>query len=109
LPQSASGSETLMQVVSKKADVVFVDQGLVNEFLKTNPGSLRAVKGVEPVRVYGEVLSVKQGNILLKNMLDTAINQLTNDGTIAKLVNEYTKQNNSVMYPPSKTFTQQNQ
>ncbi|HEY1096463.1 MAG TPA: transporter substrate-binding domain-containing protein [Alphaproteobacteria bacterium] len=105
LPQTASGSETLMQVVSKKADIVFVDQGLVNEFLKTNPGTLRQVKGVEPVRIYGEVLSVRQGDILLKNMLDIAITQLTNDGTIARLVAKYSKENNSTMYAPGKTYT----
>ena len=104
LPQTASGSETLMQVVSKKADIVFVDQGLVNEFLKNNPNALRQVKNVPPVRIYGEVLSVKQGDILLKNMLDTAITQLTNDGTIASLVAKYSAQNHSTMYPPSPSF-----
>lgn len=93
-----------MQVFSKKADIVFVDQGLVHDFLKHNPGTLRQVKNVEPIRVYGEVLSVCQGEIFLKNMLDGAIMQLTNDGTIGDLVSKYRQQNNSTMYAPNKSF-----
>lgn len=107
LAQTASGSELLLQVVSHKADIAFSDAGMVEEFMKNNPGSLRRVEGIPPVRYYGELLSVKRGEFHLKNMLDTSIMQLTNDGVIADLVAKYVKQYHLVSYPPSKGFVGQ--
>jgi ABC-type amino acid transport substrate-binding protein len=104
LPQTASGSELLLQVVSKKADVFFSDEGMVNAFLKTNPGSLRRIDGIGPVRYYGETLPVERGEYQLKNMLDTAITQLTNDGVITAIVEKYKDKYHANWYPPAKTL-----
>ncbi|HEY1096409.1 MAG TPA: transporter substrate-binding domain-containing protein [Alphaproteobacteria bacterium] len=107
LSQMASGSEILLQVVSKKADIAFVDASMVNDFLKTNPGTLRQVAGIPPIRFYGECLSVKRGEMELKNMLDLSILQLANDGSIDKLVQKYRKENNATFFSPAKTFIAQ--
>lgn len=104
LPQTASGSEILMQIVNKKADIVFTDAGIVNDFQKNNANTLREVAGIGPVRYYGEVLAVKRGEYQLKNMLDTSIMQLTNDGVIDQIVTKYRKEYNASFYSPSKTF-----
>ena len=104
LAQTASGSEILLQVASKKADIVFSDQGMVNEFLKNSPNTLRRVEGIGPVRYYGETLAVKRGEYHLKNMLDTSIMQLTNDGVIKNLVAKYRQDYKAEMYPPSPSF-----
>jgi ABC-type amino acid transport substrate-binding protein len=102
--QATSGSEILMQVITKKSDIVFSDEGLVNDFLKTNPGTLRKVKGIAAARIYGETFAVKRGEYQLKNMLDLSINQLTNDGVIEKLVNQYNKEKQSHFFAPAKSF-----
>ena len=104
LAQTASGSEILLQVMSKKADIVFSDAGMVNDFMKNNPDALRQVAGIGPVRYYGEALSVKRGEFQLKNMLDTSIMQLTNDGVIGAMVEKYRKEYQSTFYAPSKSF-----
>jgi ABC-type amino acid transport substrate-binding protein len=107
LPQTASGSEILMQVVSKKADIVFSDLSLVNDFVKNNPNSLRQVVGIGAVRNYGETLAVRRGEYHLKNMLDTAIMQLANDGALEKIVQKYRQEYQAEFYAPSKAFVAQ--
>lgn len=104
LPQTASGSEMLLQVVSKKADIVFTPADTVFEFSKTNPNLLRRIEGIGPVRVYGEMMTMKNGETELKNQLDIAIEQLVNDGVIKQLTDKYRKEYNSTFYPPSPSF-----
>jgi ABC-type amino acid transport substrate-binding protein len=104
LPQTASGSEILLQVATKKADIVFSDAGMVAEFLQTNPGSLKQIPGVGAVRYYGETIAVKRGEYQLKNMLDASIMQLTNDGVITQKVEQYKKAYKTEMYAPSRSF-----
>lgn len=107
LPQTASGSELLLQLITKKADIVFCDEGLVNDFMKTNPGTLRKVEGIGPVRYYGETISVKRGEYQLKNMLDISISQLTDDSVIADFVAKYKKEYNASFFAPMKRFIAQ--
>ena len=107
LPQTASGSEILLQIVNRKADIVFSDSTMVADFMKNNPGTLRQIAGIGPVRYYGETLSVKRGEFQLKNMLDTSIMQLTNDGVIEKLIQKYRAEYKSTFYAPTKSFIAQ--
>lgn len=96
LPQSADVSQILQSVVAGKADVTFVDEGLIADFNKTNNGALELVKGVKPVKTFPEVLGVKNGEIQLKMMLDAAINILTNNEYTGKILKDYTMSS----YPP---------
>ncbi len=104
LPQTASGSEILLQLVSKKADIALVDEGLVNDFMKTNPGTLRKVANVAPARIFGEHLPVRRGEYHLRDMLDISIQQLINDGLMDDLVKKYRKNYNAVFIAPTRTF-----
>lgn len=104
LAQTASGSEILLQVASKKADIAFTDAAMVDEFMKNSPGTLREVAGIGPVRYYGETIAVKRGEFQLKNMIDTSIMQLTNDGVISGFTKKYTQQYKSPFYAPNKSF-----
>ncbi|HEY1097136.1 MAG TPA: transporter substrate-binding domain-containing protein, partial [Alphaproteobacteria bacterium] len=98
------GGELLMQLVSKKADIIFAETGMVNEFTQTHPNTVRQVAGIGPVRYYGESLAVKRGEMELKNMLDISLMQLTNDGIIDRIVDKYRADYKATFYPPSKFF-----
>jgi ABC-type amino acid transport substrate-binding protein len=105
LPQNASGAEAIMYVVTKKADIAFLDEALVNDFHKTNPGKLRKVAGIGPARVFGEHITVKAGEYRLRDMIDMAILQLANDGVLAQIADRYSKEYNSAFVAPDKTVT----
>ncbi len=104
LPQTASGSEILLQLMTKKADIALVDEGMVNDFMKTNPGTLRKVANVAPARIFGEHLPVRRGEYHLRDMLDVSIQQLINDGLMDELVKKYRKEYNAVFIAPTRTF-----
>ena len=104
LGASASPAEMLMQITTKKADVLFIDRGAVNEFSKTNPDVLKVVDQNGPVRVFGEHIMVKLGEHNLRNILDMAMLQLTNDGYFEELTKKYAKEFNTTIYAPSKDF-----
>lgn len=107
LPQTASGSEILLQLMTKKADIALVDEGMVNDFMKSNPGTLRKVANVAPTRIFGEHLPVRRGEYHLRDMLDVSIQQLINDGLMDELVNKYRKDYNAVFIAPTRTFEAQ--
>jgi len=102
LGSMASPAEMLMQVTTKKADVLFLDRGAVNEFAKTNPGLLKVADKNGPVRTFGEYTMVKFGEHNLRDMLDIAMAQLTNDGYFEELTKKYAKDFNTTIYAPAK-------
>jgi len=104
LPQTASGAEALMYVVTKKADIVFIDEALVNDFSKTNPGKLRKVEGIGPVRIFGEHIAVKAGEYHLRDMINMSLQQLTNDSVIEKITQKYSAEYKSLFIAPKKSF-----
>ena len=104
LPQTASGAEALMYVITKKADIVLIDEALVNDFAKNNPGKLRKVEGIGPVRVFGEHIAVKEGEYHLRDMINMALLQLTNDGVIEKITKHYSQDYHSVFIAPNKGY-----
>jgi ABC-type amino acid transport substrate-binding protein len=89
LPQSSDVSQILQSVANKKADIVFVDAGLVKDFNKNNPQKLALVGNALPVKIFPEVLGVKNGELHLKAMLDAAINILDNNRYAGKILKGY--------------------
>ena len=89
LPQSADGSQLLASVSSKKADVTFVDKGILADFNRTNGNVLKLATGLPPVRVFPECLAVKRGEVELKLMLDNAIRTINDRGRPAEFIKRY--------------------
>jgi ABC-type amino acid transport substrate-binding protein len=96
LPQSTDISQVLHSIVTKKGDVAFVDAGLIKDFNKTNKDALEIVAQTLPVKIFPEVLGVKNGELHLKAMLDAAINVLSNNRYAGKILQAYTMSS----YPP---------
>lgn len=102
LPASVSAAEFMMQLTTKKADLTFVDKAGINEFSKSNANQVRAIDSLGIIRVYGEHIPVKRGEYQLRDMIDMALLQLTNDGTIEKIVNKYRDKYKTDIYAPKR-------
>jgi len=89
LPQMGDASLLLQSLVAGKTDIVLVDRGAFNDFQKSNPGKLKLVENVPPVTTFPEVLAVKKGEMEFKLMLDGALQNLIDDGTLADFVKNY--------------------
>jgi polar amino acid transport system substrate-binding protein len=98
LPQSSPFDQLPLQVITNKADVAFLQPDAVAGFLKANPNTLREVS-VQPLRLYGNTYAVKLGDTELQNMLDVALQEAINNGTVAKIVAKYQSVNNAYLLP----------
>ncbi|HUY69039.1 MAG TPA: transporter substrate-binding domain-containing protein [Alphaproteobacteria bacterium] len=85
----ADGLHMLLAVTTKKADVAFADSFTAGDFIKDNPGTLKPVAGVGPLRVYGESFAVAPGESRLRDMLNVALDQLEQNGFIRATLDKY--------------------
>ena len=91
LPQSADVSQVLLEMTTGKADITFVEVAIAQAFLENNPGSIREVEGVSPVRVFPNVMMVGKGEYRFLSMLNVAIDVLANSGEIERIIANYEK------------------
>jgi len=89
LPQQADVPQLLLQLTSKKADITFVEPAIADQFLAKNPGSIRRVAGVEPVRLFPNTFLFRKGDTGLRDAVNIAIVELTNSRRLAAVIKPY--------------------
>lgn len=95
LPQTTDVSQVLLEVATNKADVTFVEPAVAMEYIKNNPGKIKEVANVRPLRVFPNVFMVGKGEDRFRSTLNTAIQELVNNGFVDKVINKYEKYPNS--------------
>ena len=100
LPQTAVVADMMLSLTTKKADIIFLDPVRIAVFEKENKGKIRPVANVEPVNVIGTSFGVKGGELQLRDMIDTALRELINNGTVARLLAKTSKD----LVPPKKDY-----
>ncbi len=98
LPQSSPFDQIPLQVIAHKADVAFLQSDTVAGFLRANPGTLRRVSD-KPLRLYGNTYAVRLGDGELQNMLNVALQEAINNGTVDAIVAKYQSSVNSYLLP----------
>ena len=88
LPGGTDFSQEMMDIVSKKADVTFVDKAAGALFEERHPGKIKNITKT-PLRVFPFSIAVQGEEIRLKNMLDVAIQELHNTGYIERKLQQY--------------------
>lgn len=89
LPQTATVSDMLLAVKTRKADVVFLDPSMLRGFEQENPGVLRALEGVPAPYVFASFYAVRSGEIQLRDMIDVALRKIIDDGRMERLARRY--------------------
>lgn len=82
LPQNAEISQLFLNVANSKADVLFAEPFFAYEYLRNNPGTVKNIAEQTPIRVLGNCYMMKKNEWQLKQMIDTAIEDMLNSGTI---------------------------
>jgi len=88
LPQNSDFSQLILNVINKKADLVFLAVAPAREYLAKNPGTIRPVEG-KPVRVFPIALILPQGEYTLKQSLDYSITEMLTSGEIETILRKY--------------------
>jgi len=91
LPQMTEFSQSFMDVVHKKADILFLEPFYGFKFLESNPNSIKNIAVDRPLRMFGNCYMFKQGEDEFQNMINVVLEDLHNSGFIEDLIVKYEK------------------
>jgi polar amino acid transport system substrate-binding protein len=89
LPQISDVSQLLLNVAQGRADLTFVEPYIGNQFLQNNPGTVKNIMEQKPIRIFGNTVMFRRGQTEFKSMLNTAIEELINNGFVDALMDKY--------------------
>lgn len=104
LPQDTQVSQLLLNVKTGKADVTFVEAAIAEEFLANNLGSVQNIVPNNPIRSFGNTMVVPKNQDGFKSMMNTALEELFNNGVVDTIVEKYEKYPGS-FYPVAKPYS----
>ncbi len=79
----------LLAVTTKHADVAFADSFSGEDFIKNNPGTIKQVANVPPLRMFGESFAVAKNETKLRDMMNIALAQMQADGFTRATLDKY--------------------
>lgn len=88
LPNLQGDSDMMEAVANNKADVTFIEAATSDRYSATNPNKLKKLKLPTPIRIYQNTFALPQDE-RLKAMLDTALNNLIEDGGMDAILDRY--------------------
>jgi len=91
IPQLSPWTDVLMNIITSKADVTFAAPDAVNAFLDNNPGKLKELFPEEPLRVFPTCFTFGSQAFGLRDMVDSALVEMHNDGTVDRILKEHEK------------------
>jgi polar amino acid transport system substrate-binding protein len=89
LGQISDVSQMMLNVSQGKADVAVIEPYIAYEFLQQNPGTLKNAAQVQPIAVFGNSMMFKDNQAKFESMLNTALQNQLNSGSIAALMKKY--------------------
>ncbi|MCB1556386.1 MAG: transporter substrate-binding domain-containing protein [Alphaproteobacteria bacterium] len=88
LPALTDPGLLIQNILTNKADVVFLAAGIAERFMKENPGKIKQLSE-KPVAVFDTAYMVKSGEEEFVNVLNAALRQLHSDGYIRSLIKKH--------------------
>lgn len=85
------GTDAIMELVNGKCDVVVLDSATSQKYISDNEG-LKIVEDPSAFEAEEYAIAVKKGNTELLDKINTAIDAMLADGTIAELGAKYTEE-----------------
>lgn len=89
LPQMATLSEMFLSVLTKKSDVLFVEQAHLKALDENNRGKIRKVENVPHAFTFASYYGVLAGETQLRDMIQLVLDTMKNDGRLEKLAHKY--------------------
>ncbi len=89
LPETAALTVKLGTVAAGKADVTFASWLTGYEFVKNHPGTVKNIAARRPLRVFGNAMMFRKGQGEFASMLNTALQELLDQGFIDELIDKY--------------------
>ena len=104
LPELSPLSETIEDMLAKKADFVVQPTLTAKDFLEKRPGTIVQVIENQPIAYYPVVLFLPAEDIQFKTMIDAALTEIEYDGTLSKIIEKHGLENDVLkLQKPQKT------
>lgn len=91
LPQTSDVSQSFLDVVGRKADLVVSEPYQFLRFEKANPSKLKTVSPTQPLRVFGNSFMFLPNESAFENMINLVIEDLMLSGFIEERILHYEK------------------
>jgi len=106
LPQMAPPEELLLAIANNKADVTCNAPPRLHSFEKGYPGKIKIIPAAKPLRIFPDTIAVNIDEEQLLHVLNTAIDQQIDSGTMDKIVAKYKdKFDVSFVVPVNRPYT----
>lgn len=104
LPQTSDYVQPMMDVMTKKADVTFMDNNIGLRFLEKNPGTLKNLTFDPPFKIFGQYFMVNRGEFELRSMLHHTLEYLIMSGEVDKILEQYEAKEGAGYYRRAKPY-----
>lgn len=95
LPAMSDGSQVMLSVTTKKADIFLNDSAATAVFMESSPGAVKPVSA--PLRTLAAVLVLPQDDFAFKNMIDTVLALLIGDRFVDETIGKYSTENSNFL------------
>lgn len=89
IPNMSDEAQMAENVAAGKADVNFMEVYRAAQYDKNNPGKLMNIDPSKPIRVFPNLVGLPLGDVRMKSMFDTTIEELHNSGFIERVLEKY--------------------
>jgi len=86
---AAGESQVFLELQQGKIDIFFAEPAVGLDYLSKNPGSIKNIASDRPLKFFPTVMLVKKGEYELKEMLDSAIDEIDNSGELEQIISKY--------------------
>lgn len=97
LPQQAQVSQLLLEMQSGKSDITFVEPAVAREYIQANPGRIRPVGGIPPLRTFPTTFMTSNGSPRLLNMINIAVEELVRNGQVDQIIARYDSDGSTIV------------
>ncbi len=97
LPQQSQVSQLLLEVQSGHSDLTFVEPAVAREYIRANPGRVRPVSGIPPLRTFPTTFMTSNSSPKLLNMLNVAVEDLVRNGQVDQIIDRYERDQNIII------------
>lgn len=89
IAQNADYSTSYLNVIGRKADMLFDEPGRVQTYIRNNGRNVKIVGADKPILISAWSIPVKVGEYKLSGMLSGTITEMQLDGTIERIAGKY--------------------
>lgn len=101
ISQTSDYSLLMEDIKAKKSDISFITADTFDSFNKKQPGVFKIANHGTPISVIAAGFGLPTNDIQFKNLIDTAVAELQNEGTMDRLMDKYDPKRTIFLRPPT--------